>query len=270
MVPIGAISLLLILIIMLFLNYKNNGGIYSPTVLLCGMYSISSFCYILYSAQWKTDLSLLTVSTVSGSLLMFSLGEILANRLRVSRKKVTVNNQGVMSSSGIHNYLNADIYIPRAWFTVLMIISIVTLYLHFQYTKTLAIAGGNKLGIKYMINFAYYAKYNLDSVPNEPFYTTIGLVCSHCFAYICLFVFSIRIITKRFNKRTLIYLIPVAIYILQVFLNGGRTSFIRIIIYFILMTLAVNYHWKGAIRIGFKTVIRIIFCMVVFLIVYWY
>lgn len=265
MIPIGAILLFVLLVLLFFFNYKINGGIYSPAVQLCGMYMISCLSFMINASNWHADLLLQTILSIIWAILCFSLGEYVLSSIKI--KKIHLNWKW-LNSIKISECIKGNVYIPKKVFIILSVISFITFVLHFDYTRCLALAAGNKYGLSQMINFAYYAKYNLEGMPDESFFVTLGLVCSHVFACISLLVYTLKAINREYKGKNLIYLIPVLLYIAQVVLNGGRTAFLRIIIFEILLTLSLLYFKSGSFELNFKIIGAVIGCVVLFLFIY--
>ncbi len=259
-------SVFIIIIFLFAYNYLD--GFLSPTVQISGMFFIGAISFLLYSNYWNTDLSISTFSVLCVGIFLFFIGEVLATLFHFKR----INCSFVRPQAELLNeefLTEKHYYIDSRNYFFLLSISILALVLHYKYTLQLSIAAGNTSSdFSRMINMAYYAKYNLDNIPHEPFYTTIGLVIGHCFALYCLFILCLTSIRKTWSFASIIYIIPVIIYILQIMLNGGRTSFLRIIIFTMLCYIYLYQRCSINRSQQWKVFIKVIVLIVVFFLVY--
>lgn len=244
----GAIILLFLLFFLLIISYRYlRRNLLSPSLQMIVMFMVGTLSYVFASQAWRTRLSFETVVVIFSALLFFVLGEFLSNKTKTNsfslfKRKVTITK--IFKE-------DTRIYIKPIVFLLFLGIGVLTVIGSFKYAYTLSVYAGNKYGISYMLNFVYYAKYNLKDIPQEPQYVTFGAVITECFATISLFVFFAN--NKIKLRKRVIYLAPLLLHAGVSCLNSGRTWILRVLI-----TIFTLYLYFVLLRNGKKNVFKVL------------
>lgn len=198
----------------------------SPWVISCCMFILSCLFIVPNVGNWNVDLSFKTVITICLGLLSFGFGEITVRRLyktklayhdyKISRKS---NEKIPAIPINIHNAI-----------LILSIIfmSIVTYFYYKQVLNIAYAAGYSPSSSLPMLRFARIATTSLDEFATNKILGQFVII-SYSYTYLMLFVLLYNLIYTKFQKKYLLYIIPIIIYLIQIILTGGRTQFIYLV-----------------------------------------
>ena len=213
--------LLIALDILLFIFFDRN--ILSPSVLAVSVFVLSTFIACLNIKTWKFTISAYTVVMIITSLVALGAGEFIV-RLFYYKRIQSERNHIPSVSIKLSNMM-------------VLVISMILGVLCFHYLKELmrlAIAAGYKKN-EGLLFVAYVRAASL----KPEVYGRIDKLAgwsstfANMFAYIFLYIICFNKIF--FNKFSLIYLMPVITYLPYVVFSGGRTEFIYIIAFLIVV-----------------------------------
>lgn len=213
--------LLIALDILLFIFFDRN--ILSPSVLAVSMFVLSTFVACLNINVWKFTISAHTVVMILTSLVALGAGEftvrLFCYKRKQSKKNLIPSAQIELSSM------------------LVMVISIVLILLCIHYLKELmrlAVAAGYKKN-EGLLFVAYVRAASL----KPEVYGRIDRLAgwsstfANVFAYIFLYIICFNKI--YFNKFNILYLMPIITYLPYIVFSGGRTQFIYIIAFLIVV-----------------------------------
>lgn len=207
--------------ILLFVFFDRN--ILSPSVLAVSMFVLSTFVACLNIESWKFTISAYTVVMIMTSLMALGAGEFIVRLFyykRIQSQRNHIPREPIELSS-----------------QMILIISVILFFLCFHYLNEqmrLAVAAGYKKNAG-LLFVAYVRTANL----KPEVYGRIDRLAgwsstfAQVFAYIFLYIVCFNKIF--FNKLNLIYLLPVITYLPYTVFSGGRTSFIYIIAFLIVV-----------------------------------
>jgi len=219
------IEMLLILTLLLFvtlivLYYANKKDFTNPAVLITSVYFVASLVAFLSSNGLSSDIHLHTLLVIVIAILIFVFGTFIGTRFKQKNQLTNVSD-----------FIINEVKINKKTIYLLSVIFIITTVLNFIFVYELSVRAGNIYGIEKMLNFAYKAKYdpNIDSEPN--FVLTQMLVFMQVFAYFSIFTILYNFKLLKNKSNLMIYIFPIFIYIVNILLETGRTSFIRLFIF---------------------------------------
>ncbi|WP_296023794.1 O-antigen polymerase [uncultured Treponema sp.] len=207
--------------ILLFIFFDRN--ILSPSVLAVSMFVLSTFVACLNIETWKFHISSYTVVMIMTSLIALGAGEFVV-RLFYYKRIQSKNNYIPLESIKLSNKM-------------VLFISMVMSFLCFHYLNELmrlAIAAGysKNAGLLFV---AYVRIASLKPEVYGRIDRLAGWSCTFAevFAYIFLYIVCFNKIF--FNKFNLLYLLPIITYLPYTIFSGGRTEFIYIIAFIIVV-----------------------------------
>ena len=225
--------LLIALDVLCFIFFDRN--ILSPSVLAVSMFVLSTFVAVLNIEAWKFTLSAYTVVMIMTSLLALVLGEFLV-RLFFYRRRQSA-----------HNYIPENPIKIHTGFIVFICIVLSLLCMHYlQELMRLAVAAGytNSEG-------ALFVAYVRTASLKPEIYGTVDRIAgwsstlATVFAYVFLYIIWYnKIYCNTFN---FLFLIPVITFLPYTVFSGGRTQFIYLIAFSIIVggTFYLQKHrWK--------------------------
>lgn len=254
MIYILFIGILILFFISFFLFKKN---ILNPSVILCSVFLVSLFFSILNAKRWGVILHLNTVLIILGTIVVFILGNSVIYLL--PKKYLIINKV----------FENKQIKIKETSFKVIFLIDLISfifLCKYFQEVYKLSLIGGNSGGYNLMLYYARNAKLNFLDVSR---YMTYGVYFVKLISYICFFIFSYITIFEKFKFKNLFLLSPIIMYCGFMTLSTGRTDFIYLLIYmlvvfFILYQQKYNFSFKVTKKIIFFGILSLILFFIIF------
>lgn len=188
-----------------------------PSVLACGVFTISSLLMALNGDRWRYDISFVTLIYILIALVVFSIG------VRIGEKKNTSYYK--CSSSNYHYYF----YIRKQVLVLVSLLSILVTYIYFQHQYAASVALGNNLGIAGMI--FYLRRSTVFDAENEVLQLSttlnIGLSFVRAASNLCLFILISKILNKE--KDWFHYIVPIMCLMANVVLATGRGGFIGLV-----------------------------------------
>lgn len=227
-----------LLLLTVFIYYVQGKNLLSPSFIVSSVFTISSF-FAMYSAgTWGVTLDIITPLVILSGILSLALGEILARTS--SRKRL----RGLMQKSSKSLRDVQPISMPRL-FTFLVIVLMTTM-LTYVYTqvKIASMATGGSGEIATLINDARYT-----IVSGEASIGSLAITCSllaKSFFAIYSFVFIYNLVYCGRTRRNLTNLLPVVTYLPFVILSTGRTEFIYMIVYSVVIYGIMRYKKTGS------------------------
>lgn len=248
MIYILFIGILILFFISFFLFKKN---ILNPSVILCSVFLVSLFFSVLNVKKWGISFHLNTVLIVLGTIIVFIFGNSIAYLLPKKQFKITKKDEKIKIKA---------ISFKTIFF--IDIILLILLYKYFQETYRLSIIGGNPGGYNLMLAYARNAQLNFFRMSRIIGYS---IFFANSISYVCFFIFSHITIFEKFKIKNLYLLSPTIIYCGFIILSTGRTSFIYLIIY-MLIVFFILYQQKY--NFSFKVMKKIVFCGFLSLIIF--
>lgn len=225
MIYILFISLVLITI-NAYVICKQN--ILSPWVILCSVFSVSTFFAMLNVRKWNYDLKVETVLVIIVALLFFGAGEII---ISIMFEKLKIFND-YKHNKNYNTNANKIINISFLKIALLSLIMMFMLIYYFYKTYQLSISAGNTNGISSMLKYARLAQLNSENIGRLGGYISFFV---EAVALLFGYIFLSNIILFKFRIKFLYYLLPVILYIPFIVLSTGRTEFINYIAAFIVI-----------------------------------
>lgn len=213
--------LLIALDILLFIFFDRN--ILSPSVLAVSMFVLSTFIACLNIEAWKFTISAYTVVMIMSSLMFLGAGEFLV-RLFYCKRIQSKDNHVPLNPLEI-----------RTSFILIISIVLSLLCIHYmQELMRLAVAAGYKKN-EGLLFVAYVRTATL----KPEIYGRIDRLAgwsstlAQVFAYVFLYIVCYNKV--YFNKFNFLFLVPVITYLPYTVFSGGRTQFIYIIAFLIVV-----------------------------------
>lgn len=204
---------LFMLMFTVFVYIVSRKNFFSPGVIICSVFALSSFFVVINGKNWKYDISydafIYLVLAVSTTLI----GIFLGTKVNISMSKCAYK-----SNSLVFN----EIKIRDSWI-IINLLCLFILYRYFQHQYNLSVQLGNTAGIPGMIFILRMNVYD-EEVFRLGNLLNIGISFLRASGYISLFVIVDSIIgKKRFEWRCII---PVCTLVLYFVLTTGRGGFI--------------------------------------------
>lgn len=212
--------LLIALDVLLFIFFDRN--ILSPSVLTVSMFVLSTFVACLNINTWRFTISTYTVVMILTSLSALGAGEFIV-RLFYYKRIQSERNHVPSAPIELSNMM-------------ILIISFVLGFLCIHYVKELmrlAVAAGYKRNGGLFVAYVRAASLRPEIYGRIDRLAGWSSTFANVFAYIFLYIICFNKI--YFNKFNPIYLIPVITYLPYVVFSGGRTQFIYIIAFLIVV-----------------------------------
>lgn len=250
--------LLIVLDIGYFLFFDKN--ILSPSVLAVSMFVLSTFVACLNVDTWAITISAYTVFMILSSLITLGLGEFIAGKVFQNKlKKIQVCVP------------KAPIEVPAILVVVVSILLGVLCIHYLEQLMKLAVAAGYKKD-QGMLFVSYVRIATLDSAKYgridrlAGWSNTISNVCAYIFLYIICYNFVF------FKKIKVKYFIPVLIYLPYVIFSGGRTQFIYITAFYVIVggtfyLQKTEWSLKSVLRVVGVGIIGFVVFLLVFILV---
>lgn len=248
--------LLIVLDVLLFIFFDRN--ILSPSVLAVSMFILSTFVSCLNIGTWKFTISAYTVVMIMTSLMALGLGEFLV-RLFYFKRIQSRNNRIPLNQIKIKT-------LPILFLSVVLCI----LSIHyFQELMRLAVLAGYKRN-EGLLFVAYVRTASL----KPEIYGRIDRLAgwsstfANIFAYIFLYIICYNKI--YFNQFNILYTIPILTYLPYSVFSGGRTQFIYIIAFLIVVggtfyLQKTRWRLKSMLKILKIGILGIIFFLIIFI-----
>lgn len=229
------LGIFILLIVSYFLFYKN---ILNPTSILCSVFLVCLSFTILNIDNWGINYSIKSSVLILGTIFSFLIGNSLVLVFPNPKNKINCNFK--------NKYLNEKYVISFKKIIIIDIILIYLLYIYFKNIYIVSIHGGNTEGYSKML---YYAREQLLLFGGLKRINMISFLLAKGMAYICYFLYIHILIFEKIKWRKLYLLTPMVIYICFAILTTGRTPFIHLfvyclVVYFVLLLQNYNFDSK--------------------------
>lgn len=236
-----------IILFFIFSFYIFEKNILTPSVVLCGTFLVSLLFSVFNVKKWGVCLSEKTYLIVVLALLSFMIGNLVVKILNLKIKK---KSEYKIKKNSFLKFLLIDI------------ILLIGLYKYYKDTYSLSLIAGNPGGFKLMLYYVREAKlkfYDVSRISNLFFMLT------QAFAYTSIFYFFFLTINHKFRLNNILNLSPAIIYLGFIFLTGGRTGFIYLIVYSINVVFLLSYQKNNfTIKNLKKVVLYLILSLIIF------
>lgn len=242
----------------------------SPWVISCCMFILSAIFVIPNIASWQVNLSPTTIVVISLGLFSFGFGEMSVRILY--RKQLLYNklySQYIKQENKFRDPINVHTSILL---TSIIFMSLVTFFYYKQVLGLAYSVGYSPSSNLPMLRFARIATTTnlVDSNLTNKFLGQCVII-SFSYSYLMIYILSYNIIFCKFNKKYILYIIPILIYIIQVILTGGRTQFIYLVSSFFLISIIlyqIKTGWKN--NVNYKYIRLGFFTFVIMLIIFYF
>lgn len=242
------------IVLMLVGSYMlTNKDVISPWFISCGMYIASLLVVIINENNWGLDITGDTFITIFVALFSLGMGDLFARSLYGKIKKNNINQ-----SKEIFNTALKPIIISKKYLIVMISIMLVTLVIQFKELYRLSIMAGNTEGYAKMFE---YGRKMLSQYGNSTLLSLALATCSSISNFIAFIIIYNKINLKK-QRVGILYIIILAIYIMQLILTTGRQNFIQFataIIAMIFILIQRKYKNKDInkklITIGISTIV---------------
>lgn len=252
--------LLIILILLLFLFYLLfKKEIISPSFICTALYSLSVFILLLYSNEWKVDLSLKTYAAIILALIPLAVGELFATKIAVHNSK--------KRKSFLYDRTESDltdgIHVGKKLIAFALIFTVITAILYYREIKKIQ---ANSAYAQSVYGQAYsflmqvrWAK-TLEGA-NVSYYVqqmyTICQAIANVFVYVILYN---RVYGFKKIKRNFFMYAQIILFVITSFMTTGRATMLNFVIYtffcwVILLAKKRNWHFNNNVKVIGKSII---------------
>ena len=222
----------------------SNRNILSPWVILCGMFTISTFMAMLNADYWGFTLDPLTALVILTALLAFGAGQLLAVHFSERRQLALYGGRTCQPAARkirrLGKKTSAPIEIPLWQLFVVCAVILGMLVYYFYKKYQLSIEAGNPGGFGDMLTYVRAGELNFLTVGKA---TNIFALVAQMAAYVFSYIFLHNLIYCGLRLRWLPLLLPLVLFMPFEVLSAARTGFIRDIV-FLVMVFCVLYQHK--------------------------
>ena len=246
------VFLIVLLFMMVLISYTVfRGDLLSPSFLCAAMYLFSCFVMLIYYNEWNTDFSFITGLVIAFSVFCVFLGDFTATVIQ--RKRISQNDSAVEE--------DGPIIIGKVSSVFCFLFSIVTAVLYFQEIRKIAAHSAYAQSI-YGQAYSFLMQVRWAKMlegANVAYYVQQMFTCLHAMALVFLFIIIRNRIYYGKQKRMVLPLLTVVIYIVTSFMTTGRASMLNFFIYAIVIGIILDYkkrewHHRNNIRVIMKAV----------------
>lgn len=237
--------------------YMSHKNVFSPGVIICAVFIMSSFFVVMNGDNWEYSVSFDALIYLVTAVLITLIGIHAGTRVAISTGKPRKNNN--------LNAQNGYIDISLNWMIVLSIISIVVIYLYFRNQLMTSIALGNESGIAGMI-FTLRRHVYEDETFQLGVLLNVGISFLRSIGYVSTFLFINKIVL--YKKIEWKYVVPIIVLVFYNILSTGRGGFIGFVCA-ILYDFYFSYKKTGKIIKPGKTIKYIVIGFIVFIVLFW-
>jgi oligosaccharide repeat unit polymerase len=256
--------LLVALILLLLVAYViMRQDILSPWVISIYMFIITVAVATLNYSKWNEDISSITVLSVLVALIFFGAGEI------VGRSFLT--QFSISHNSKDYSILSSNQYIrikKRYIFVTIAVISMV-IYFHYNHILSLARQVGFSSSMHNLLYYVRIAQFSPEIDSSRSGLLNLGLTFSTVISYFFIFVFMFNFIISEHKKKYYRYLIPGLLNVINIVLTTGRTQFINLATFIlILLFFMLKHKYKWSTRLNNKILTYGIIGVILFLVIF--
>ena len=245
------------LLITIAAYYMSRKNILAPAVIICAVFSLSSFFVTLNEKKWDFVISIDTFSYLIVAILLTLIGIYFGEKVKFTTRNC-IRNQSAFS-------ISSDIYIGSMWMIIISIICLFIIYRYFQHQYSTSLSLGNSAGIVGMIYTLRSHVYD-EEIFQLGIVLNIGISFMRASGFISLFLFMNMLVTKR--KVGWRYIVPIIAIVIYNILTTGRSGFIGLICA-ILYNAYYCLQRKGYIIKPGKILKNTILGFVIFIILFW-
>lgn len=248
------------LIIIVGCNYLISGkNVLFPSVIVSGVFCISTFLMVLNMNYWQYEVSINTVIIICFAVVLFSFGSLLGSKVMIvqpNRKKQQLFGK---------DCFNIDISSFNMNWISLMCLTVTFAYAYHQYR--LAASLGNNAGILGVIGTIRSQVLINPDIFQLGTLMNIGIAFTRAVGYICLFNTIVGLIYRDRDIKK--YIIPIVCLVFNIILGTGRSSLITMTVA-CLFDIYIVQRKRSVHKFNKKMIKYIVIGVVVFFIVFWF
>ena len=207
-----------LIVFFIFQMYVFKNDILQPSIIVNFMFVIGVI-FAIYSVDlWKIELSLDTVFVILSGVITFFIASFIIQKLLGQKEKI--------------EYELRPITIKFWKIMLIIIINIIVLIMHYNWLVEIVNKHGGASDYSSMISlYRALITNSIESTSNMPFILRQLMRVTTATAYINLYIFINNIIVNKKNfKKYILYLIPVALYLVDSMLFAARGYMINIVL----------------------------------------
>ena len=251
------IFLFLMLLFTFIAFVASNKNIFSPSFIICSVFTLSSLFVVFNYENWRYSISLKLLVYLSLALFLTIIGIYIGNKATLVSKKSSVDE-------GIYNDIKIY-FISSRTMIILSIISLAVIYLYYRHQYAVSVSLGNRAGV---IGMIYTLRQNVHNEETFQIGTVLNIGVAYLrgvgFLSIFLMIYSL-VIEKKFHIK---YSIPIICLIIYNLLATGRGAFIGVICAIIYDFYYCLYS-KGKIVFSGKMIKYLAMGLIGFIIIFW-
>ena len=220
--------------------------ILSPFIVVCAMFTLSTFFAVIMTPDWNLQLSAITIVVIVVGIIMFGFGEFTVRWVHEKDRNFRSSDEEIVKE---------EIRIAPGK-TFLVIIGLVVLTLvYFQKIYAISLLAGNDKGFSGMLEYARILI--IQQGINPGFLLNQLFRVSTCIAYLYIFVILYRRIYSGIRKFEFLYYLPIILYLFLAFLSTSRTYFTQITIYALIIGFLLYYKKGKRISVKNRKIIKV-------------
>lgn len=253
------------LVVMLFFAYLITGkDILSPWIISIFMFILTVGVAMVNIDYWKKDIGPYTIIVVLIALLSWGMGEIFGKKI-ISKKKNVYHDEKSFSSINGGGPIKIEFRFLLLSISFIMIVT----FFYFDFIRVLALSAGNQSGLDGMLHYARNAQFDDSINSDQSFLLNMGITFSRVISYFFIYVFISNLVFSKFKISLMIYLLPAFINFGNILLSTGRTQFINMIAFSLILfflLLKKKYNWST--KLDLKIIVIGILGIIVFLFIF--
>lgn len=242
------IYLLFVLLIMITINafLLTGRDILSPFVIVCGMFTLSTFFAVLMTPLWNLQLSAITVIVIVLGIIMFGFGEYTVRWVHENKWSYR---------SAYKEIDKKEISIPLGKTILVSICLLILVIIYFQKIYEISLIAGNDKGYLGMLEYARIVMIQQGINPGLLLNQIFRV--STCIAYLYVFVILYKRIYLGEKKVGFFNFLPIILYLFLALLSTSRTYFTQIAIYTLIVGFLFYYKKGNKISVKNMKIIKI-------------
>lgn len=226
-----------LLLLTLLAFVASNRNILAPWVILCSMFSVSTFLAMLNADYWDFTIDPLTAVIILTALISFGVGQLLVTHFTEKRQRDLCGGRTEPCAPGVPHPLRRktqrDPIERPVWQVLLITFVLFCMLLFYLYKKyQLSITAGNPGGFSMMLQYVREAELHFQTIGKI---ANLFAVIAQIAAYFFAFVFLYNTIHCGLKARWCALVLPFVIYLPFQIFSAARTGFIRDIVYLIVV-----------------------------------
>lgn len=224
-----------------------NRNILSPWVILCAMFTLSTFFAMINVNRWEFTIDAATVLIILSSLFVFGAAQQTVIHFMEKRSSVMYSGKTVCRRYRMEIETGRDkkpISLPLWQMLMVSFVLLLMLFYYFYKTYQLSLTAGNPGGLSLMLKYVRDATLNFATVGKVA--NLFSLVAQGA-AYVFSFIFLYNMIWCGWKTRDLLLLIPLVLLFVFQILSAIRTGFIMNVAYLVIIGCILyqqKKHWN--------------------------